>query len=66
MLPSSSGDGVNQHFEKIADFLKKFRGFSFHVLEQFLYNIYRKAQNQEMPRAFSRIFRGSENQIKNR
>ena len=67
-MPSSSEDGVNQHFEKIADFLKKFRGFSVHVLEheQFLYNIYKKAQNQEMPRAFSRIFTGSENQIKSR
>ena len=64
MLPSNSGGGVNQHVEKIADFLKKFRGFSVHALEQFLYNIYWKAKNQEMPRAFSRIFTGSENQIK--
>ena len=31
---------------------KKNCGFSVHALEQFLYNIYRKAQNQEMPRTF--------------
>ena len=66
MLLSSCGDGVNQHFEKIADFLNKFSGFSVHALEQFLYNIYRKAQNQEMPHTFSRIFTGSEKQIKSR
>ena len=48
-------DGVNKHFEKIADFLKKIHGFSGSLLEQFLYNINRKAQNQEMPRAFHGI-----------
>ena len=42
---------------------KKCRGFSVHALEQFLYNIYRKAQNQEMPRTFSRIFTGSEKSV---
>ena len=49
-----------------ADFLKKSRGFSAHALEQFLYNIHRKALNQEMPRTFSRIFTATDNQIKHR
>ena len=52
MLSCVSGDGVNQHFEIIPDFLKEFHGFSVHALEQFLYNIYRKGQNQEMLRTF--------------